>query len=284
MIVPYVLILCSKVLGQALICGTIELKFSAAVYLGHKDVFILDGTVRQRNMHNSASVQLRLCGEEGERPFPVAANSDQLQSDSMTSVTKSRTLPNDDSQTDRQLVTRVQHGERAAFDLLVIRYQSRVASIISRYIQDSQDVLDLTQESFVKAYRAIARFRGESAFYTWLYRIAVNTAKNHLESRGRRPQGVMEVEDAEQLDSAPGLRDLGSPDRQLQRDQLQRTIDEALNELPEELRSALLLREFEGLSYEDIAKVLECPIGTVRSRIFRARDAIDRHIAPLMEA
>lgn len=234
-------------------------------------------------MHNSASVQLRLCGEGIKGPLSVAANSDQVQSDSMTSVTKSRTSPNDDSQTDRQLVTRVQRGERAAFDLLVIRYQSRVASIISRYIQDSQDVLDLTQESFVKAYRAIARFRGESAFYTWLYRIAVNTAKNHLESRGRRPQGVMEVEDAELLDTAPGLRELGSPERQMQRDQLQQAIDSALDELPEELRSALLLREFEGLSYEDIAKVLECPIGTVRSRIFRARDAIDRRIAPLME-
>lgn len=234
-------------------------------------------------MHNSASVQLRLRGDGVRAAVPTPKTSDQLQSESMTSVTKSRTPINDDSQTDRQLVARVQHGERAAFDLLVIRYQSRVASIISRYIQDSQDVLDLTQESFVKAYRAIARFRGESAFYTWLYRIAVNTAKNHLESRSRRPQAVMEVEDAEQLDAAPGLRELGSPERQLQRDQLQQAIDRALNELPEELRSALLLREFDGLSYEDIANVLECPIGTVRSRIFRARDAIDRHIAPLME-
>lgn len=235
-------------------------------------------------MHDSASVQLRLRGAGVRGSFPAAGNSDQLQSDTMTSVTKSRIPASDDGQTDRQLVARVQHGERAAFDLLVIRYQSRVASIISRYVQDSQDVLDLTQESFVKAFRAIGRFRGDSAFYTWLYRIAVNTAKNHLESRGRRPQTVMEVEDAEQLDSAPGLRELGSPERQMQRDQLQRAIDVALNELPEELRSALLLREFEGLSYEDIARVLECPIGTVRSRIFRARDAVDRHIAPLLEA
>ena len=234
-------------------------------------------------MHNSVIVQIRSRGDRVQGPSSKAATSDQLQSESMTSATKSRTPASDDSQTDRQLVARVQHGERAAFDLLVIRYQSRVASIISRYIQDFQDVLDLTQESFVKAYRAIGRFRGDSAFYTWLYRIAVNTAKNHLESRGRRPQTVMEVEDAEQLDSAPGLRELGSPERQMQRDQLQLAIDVALNGLPEELRSALLLREFEGLSYEDIAKVLECPIGTVRSRIFRARDAIDRHIAPLLE-
>lgn len=234
-------------------------------------------------MQNSAIVQLTLRGDGVRGTQAVAACSDKLQSESMTSVTKARTPASEDSHTDRQLVARVQHGERAAFDLLVIRYQSRVASIISRYIQDSQDVLDLTQESFVKAYRAIGRFRGESAFYTWLYRIAVNTAKNHLESRGRRPQAVMEVEDAEQLDAAPGLRELGSPERQMQRDQLQQAIDRALNELPEELRSALLLREFDGLSYEDIATVLECPIGTVRSRIFRARDAIDRHIAPLME-
>lgn len=234
-------------------------------------------------MHNSAIVQLRSRGE-GADSVSVSQIIDQRQSESMTSVTESRIPANDESQTDRQLVARVQHGERMAFDLLVIRYQSRVGSIISRYVQDSQDVLDLTQESFVKAYRAIGRFRGESAFYTWLYRIAVNTAKNHLESRSRRPQAVMEVEDAEQLDAAPGLRDLGSPERQLQRDQLRQAIDVALSALPEELRSALLLREFEGLSYEDIAQVLECPIGTVRSRIFRARDAVDRHISPLLEA
>lgn len=232
-------------------------------------------------MHNSAKLQLRLCGESGRGT--AAHPIDQLQSESMTSATESRSLTSDQSQTDRQLVGRVQNGERAAFDLLVIRYQSRVASIISRYIHDAQDVLDLTQESFVKAYRAIARFRGDSAFYTWLYRIAVNTAKNHLEARGRRPLAVMEVEDAEQLDAAPGLRDLGSPEKQLQRDQLQAAINGALDELPEELRSALLLREADGLSYEDIAQVLECPIGTVRSRIFRARDAIDRRIAPMLE-
>lgn len=187
-----------------------------------------------------------------------------------------------DSQTDLQLVRKVRNGDRAAFDLLVVKYQTRVASIISRYVYDSQEVMDLTQETFVKAYRAIDRFRGDSAFYTWLYRIAVNTAKNFLESRGRRPQASADVADAENFDDGIRLRDPASPERLLQREQLQEELSRAIGELPEELRSAFLLREYDGLSYEDIAKILECPIGTVRSRIFRARDAVDRHLGPLL--
>jgi len=187
-----------------------------------------------------------------------------------------------DSQTDLQLVRKVRNGDRAAFDLLVVKYQTRVASIISRYVYDSQEVMDLTQETFVKAYRAIDRFRGDSAFYTWLYRIAVNTAKNFLESRGRRPQASADVSDAENFDDGIRLRDPASPERLLQREQLQEELSRAIAELPEELRSAFLLREYDGLSYEDIAKILECPIGTVRSRIFRARDAVDRHLGPLI--
>lgn len=187
-----------------------------------------------------------------------------------------------DSQTDLQLVRKVRNGDRAAFDLLVVKYQTRVASIISRYVYDSQEVMDLTQETFVKAYRAIERFRGDSAFYTWLYRIAVNTAKNFLESRGRRPQASADVSDAENFDDGIRLRDPASPERLLQREQLQEELSRAIAELPEELRSAFLLREYDGLSYEDIAKILECPIGTVRSRIFRARDAVDRHLGPLL--
>ncbi|WP_285229168.1 RNA polymerase sigma factor RpoE [Marinobacter sp. C7] len=187
-----------------------------------------------------------------------------------------------DSQTDLQLVRKVRNGDRAAFDLLVVKYQTRVASIISRYVYDSQEVMDLTQETFVKAYRAIDRFRGDSAFYTWLYRIAVNTAKNFLESRGRRPQASADVSDAENFDDGIRLRDPASPERLLQREQLQEELSRAIAELPEELRSAFLLREYDGLSYEDIAKILECPIGTVRSRIFRARDAVDRHLGPLL--
>ncbi|MBZ2167303.1 RNA polymerase sigma factor RpoE [Marinobacter sp. F4216] len=187
-----------------------------------------------------------------------------------------------DSQTDLQLVRKVRNGERSAFDLLVLKYQSRVASIISRYVYDSQEVMDLTQETFVKAYRALDRFRGDSAFYTWLYRIAVNTAKNFLESRGRRPQGSADVAEAETFEDGQRLRDVASPERLLQRQELQAELQNAIEHLPEELRSAFLLREYEGLSYEDIARILECPIGTVRSRIFRARDAVDRQLGPLL--
>jgi len=206
------------------------------------------------------------------------------------SVASSMTPENDwkpgeqsDSQTDLQLVRKVRNGDRAAFDLLVVKYQSRVASIISRYVYDSQEVMDLTQETFVKAFRAIDRFRGDSAFYTWLYRIAVNTAKNFLEARGRRPQGSADVTDAENFDDGGRLRDPASPERLLQREQLQKALAEAIAGLPEELRSAFLLREYDGLSYEDIARILECPIGTVRSRIFRARDSVDRHLGPLLD-
>ena len=187
-----------------------------------------------------------------------------------------------DSQTDLQLVRKVRHGDRAAFDLLVVKYQSRVASIISRYVFDSHEVMDLTQETFVKAFRAIDRFRGDSAFYTWLYRIAVNTAKNFLEARSRRPQGSADSAEAENYDDGQRLRDIASPEQLLQREQLQRALNKAIESLPEELRSAFLLREYDGLSYEDIARILECPIGTVRSRIFRARDAVDRHLGPLL--
>lgn len=204
-------------------------------------------------------------------------------------VTSSMTPDNDrkpgeqtDSQTDLQLVRKVRNGDRAAFDLLVIKYQSRVASIISRYVYDSQEVMDLSQETFIKAFRAIERFRGDSAFYTWLYRIAVNTAKNYLEARGRRPQGSADAADAENFDDGGRLRDVASPERLMQREQLQRALSDAISELPEELRSAFLLREYDGLSYEDIARILECPIGTVRSRIFRARDAVDRQLGPLL--
>lgn len=187
-----------------------------------------------------------------------------------------------DSQTDLQLVRKVRNGDRSAFDLLVVKYQSRVASIISRYVYDSQEVMDLTQEAFVKAFRAMDRFRGDSAFYTWLYRIAVNTAKNYLESRGRRPQGSADVAEAENFEDGGRLRDVASPERLLQREELQTALTEAISQLPEELRSAFLLREYDGLSYEDIARILDCPIGTVRSRIFRARDSVDRYLGPLL--
>jgi len=213
---------------------------------------------------------------------PVAVTSGKPGEQSMTPDQDPRQGERSDSQTDLQLVRKVRNGDRAAFDLLVVKYQSRVASIISRYVYDSQEVMDLTQEAFVKAFRAMDRFRGDSAFYTWLYRIAVNTAKNYLESRGRRPQGSADVAEAENFDDGGRLRDVASPERLLQREELQQALSEAIAQLPEELRSAFLLREYDGLSYEDIARILECPIGTVRSRIFRARDSVDRYLGPLL--
>jgi len=189
-------------------------------------------------------------------------------------------------QTDQLLVDRVKQGDRVAFDLLVIKYQSKVRSIISRLLFNGpyrNDVDDVAQETFIKAYRALPGFRGDSAFYTWLYRIAVNTAKNHLISGSRKPQGIdADIEEAEQFDSAMGLRDVASPEVKMQVDQMEACIHEAIAELSEELKSAITLREFDGLSYEDIAEILDCPVGTVRSRIFRAREAIDERLKPLM--
>lgn len=184
---------------------------------------------------------------------------------------------------DRQLVEKVQAGDKRAFDLLVLKYQHKIISIVSRYIKDSAEVYDVTQEAFIKAYRAIGNFRGDSAFYTWIYRIAINTAKNHLVSRGRRPPSSdIEVENAEYYSGGEQFRDLATPEGQLMRDQLEDVVNKAIRDLPEDLRTAVTLREMEGLSYEDIAEVMGCPVGTVRSRIFRAREAIDKQMAPLL--
>ena len=178
--------------------------------------------------------------------------------------------------TDKQLVDRVQRGDNRAFDLLVLKYQHRILGLVSRYVQDADEVQDVTQEAFIKAYRALPGFRGDSAFYTWLYRIAINTTKNHLVSRSRRPPGAdVEVEDAEHFESGGALRDLENPENALFGEELKAVVEAAIEELPEDLRTAVTLREFDGLSYEDIADVMECPVGTVRSRIFRAREAID---------
>ncbi len=186
--------------------------------------------------------------------------------------------------TDQQLVERVQKGDKRAFDLLVLKYQHKIFAIIGRYVRDHSEVQDVAQEAFIKAYRALANFRGESAFYTWLYRIAINTAKNYLVARNRRPPSSdVDVEDAEFYTGNEALTDMESPERSLLRDELQATVDQAITELPEDLRTAVTLREMEGLSYEDIAAIMDCPVGTVRSRIFRAREAIDRAIKPLTE-
>ncbi len=185
---------------------------------------------------------------------------------------------------DQELVQRVQRGDKAAFDVLVRKYQHKIIKLISRYIKDPNEVLDVAQETFIKAYRALAKFRGESAFYTWLYRIAINTAKNYLVAQGRRPPDTdIDAEDAAQFEMDSSLKESDSPDRLVLKDEIEEAIFQAIEELPEDLRIAITLRELEGLSYEEIAEAMVCPIGTVRSRIFRAREAIDRKLRPLLE-
>ena len=187
-------------------------------------------------------------------------------------------------QMDRELVQRVQDGDSAAFDLLVRKYQHRIVALIGRYVADWSECQDVAQEAFLRAYRAIGSFRGDAQFYTWLHRIAVNTAKNYLVASNRRPPtGDIDVADAEQFDSGIRLRDNDTPERELMRQQMEQTVMRAVEALPEELRVAITLREVEGMSYEEIAEKMDCPIGTVRSRIFRARDAIDEQLRPLMD-
>ena len=186
------------------------------------------------------------------------------------------------SDTDQQLVQRAQRGDLRAFDLLVLKYQGRIAALVSRYVSDAGEVEDVTQEAFIKAYRALGKFRGDSAFYTWLYRIAANAAKNHLVAKGRRPGADATIEDAEGFDEGGMLSESASPEALAMGGELAEVVEFALNALPDELKAALMLREFDGLSYDDIADVLGCPVGTVRSRIFRAREAIDQRVKEQM--
>ncbi len=186
--------------------------------------------------------------------------------------------------TDNELIERVKNGDKAACDLLVLKYQQRIINLVSRFVRNHSDALDVTQETFIKAYRALPNFRGDSAFYTWLYRIAVNTAKNHLAVQARRPaESEHDIAEIEQIEGNSALKEHATPENLLQKDELQATIIRTIENLPDDLRSAITLREVEGLSYEEIATVMECPIGTVRSRIFRAREAIDREVKPLLE-
>jgi RNA polymerase sigma-70 factor (ECF subfamily) len=187
-------------------------------------------------------------------------------------------------ESDQQLVERVQAGDKQAFNLLVLKYQHKIAGLVSRFIHDADEVQDVTQEAFIKAYKALGNFRGDSQFYTWLYRIAINTAKNYLVARKRRPPGSdVDVADAMHFDDAVLLKDNATPERNMMSEQLQEVVNSSIKQLPEDLRSALTLREFDGLSYEEIADVMNCPVGTVRSRIFRAREAIDKEIQPMLE-
>jgi RNA polymerase sigma-70 factor (ECF subfamily) len=188
-----------------------------------------------------------------------------------------------EAQVDELLVERVQQGDKRAFDLLINKYQHRIISLVQRYVSDPAEAMDVAQEAFIKAYRAIDRFRGDSAFYTWLYRIAINTAKNWLVARKRRPPSTdIDAADAEQYDIESRLKEQGTPENELLREEIKSTVFEAIAGLPDDLRTAIMLRELEGMSYEDIAITMDCPIGTVRSRIFRAREAIDEKLRPLM--
>jgi RNA polymerase sigma-70 factor (ECF subfamily) len=191
----------------------------------------------------------------------------------------------DERELDRQLVERAQRGDKHAFELLVSKYQRKLARLLSRFIRDPVEVEDVAQEAFIKAYRALPSFRGDSAFYTWLYRIGINTAKNYLVAMGRRAPTTTEFdsEDAEGFEDADQLRDINTPESILMSAEIARTVNDTLGELPEELRNAITLRELEGLSYEDIATIMGCPIGTVRSRIFRAREAIAERLRPLLD-
>jgi RNA polymerase sigma-70 factor, ECF subfamily len=190
-----------------------------------------------------------------------------------------------DRDIDQQLVERVQRGDKAAFDLLVSKYQRKIFRLLSRLIRDQAEIEDIAQEAFIKAYRALPNFRGDSAFYTWLYRIAINTAKNHLVSQGRRAPTTTEadIEEAETFDDGDHLRDLNTPESMLLTKQVGEAVNRAIDELPEDLRTAIVLREIEGLSYEEIAESMSCPIGTVRSRIFRAREAIAQELKPVLD-
>ena len=185
---------------------------------------------------------------------------------------------------DQALVARVQKGDRAAFDALVLKYQHRIVKLVGRYVYDHAEAMDVAQEAFIKAWRALPSFRGDSAFYTWLYRIAINTAKNHLVAQSRRPldQGV-DLEEPEQHHAAGRLRDNDTPERLLLAEEIRETVMKAMDDLPDELRTAIMLRELDGMSYDEIARTMDCPIGTVRSRIFRAREAIDEKLRPLLE-
>ncbi|HEY7641995.1 MAG TPA: RNA polymerase sigma factor RpoE [Steroidobacteraceae bacterium] len=191
-------------------------------------------------------------------------------------------MTQDDS--DQQLVERVQAGDKAAFDLLVRKYQHRVLKLVSRFVSDAAEAEDVAQEAFLKAYRALASFRGDSAFYTWLYRIAINTAKNALVSNRRRPVDFdLDLQDPEQYDRHARLKEGDTPEGVLLTEEIRSVVERAMEQLPEDLRTAIILRELEGLSYEEIAEAMDCPVGTVRSRIFRAREAIDRKLKPLLD-
>lgn len=185
---------------------------------------------------------------------------------------------------DKELVKKAQNGDKVAFDALVTKYQFKVVNLVTRFVKDADDAQDVAQEAFIKAYRGLSNFRGDSAFYTWLYRIAINSAKNYIVSQSRKsPTYAVDIDDAEHMETAAALKEIDTPEGKLLTSEIENTVYKAIKELPEDLKTAITLRELEGMTYEEIANVMECPIGTVRSRIFRARETIDKHLKPLLD-
>jgi len=185
---------------------------------------------------------------------------------------------------DKELVKKAQNGDKVAFDALVTKYQFKVVNLVTRFVKDVDEAQDVAQEAFIKAYRGLSNFRGDSAFYTWLYRIAINSAKNYIVSQSRKsPTYAVDIDDAEHMETAAALKEIGTPEGKLLTSEIENTVYKAIKELPEDLKTAITLRELEGMTYEEIANVMECPIGTVRSRIFRARETIDKHLKPLLD-
>ena len=220
--------------------------------------------------------------QEASKPFVAAQASEALTSGAPSATYTQNKGRMSDREIDQQLVERAQRGEKRAFELLVVKYQRKLERLLSRIVRDPSEIEDVAQEAFIKAYRALPNFRGDSAFYTWLYRIGINTAKNYLVAKGRRAPTSTEFdsEEAESFEEATGLRDVNTPENLLMSKQVAQTVNDAIDALPEELRTAITLREIDGLSYEEIAKIMECPIGTVRSRIFRAREAVAEKLRP----
>ena len=223
-----------------------------------------------------------IIAQQASKPFVAEAAAQPLQGGALPSIRTAQRPGMSDREIDQQLVERAQRGEKRAFELLVQKYQRRLERLLSRVIRDPGEVEDVAQEAFIKAYRALPNFRGDSAFYTWLYRIGINTAKNYLVALGRRAPTSTEIgaEEAEGFEDAAGLRDINTPESQLATKQIAKTVNDAIDALPEELRTAITLREIDGLTYEEIAKIMNCPIGTVRSRIFRAREAVAEKLRP----
>lgn len=220
--------------------------------------------------------------QEATKPFVAAQASEALPIGASSATYTQNKGRMSDREVDQQLVERAQRGEKRAFELLVVKYQRKLERLLSRIVRDPSEIEDVAQEAFIKAYRALPNFRGDSAFYTWLYRIGINTAKNYLVAKGRRAPTSTEFDsdEAESFEEATGLRDVNTPENLLMSKQVAQTVNDAIDALPQELRTAITLREIDGLSYEEIAKIMECPIGTVRSRIFRAREAVAEKLRP----